>query len=34
MITDADGNIIKVNQAFTDITGYSAAEGTGENLHA
>ncbi len=31
MITDADANIIKVNQAFLDITGYSANEVIGKN---
>jgi diguanylate cyclase (GGDEF)-like protein/PAS domain S-box-containing protein len=30
-ITDLDANIIKVNQAFTDITGYSADEVIGKN---
>ena len=30
-ITDATGSIIKVNQAFTDITGYSQAEVFGKN---
>ncbi len=31
MITDARANIIKVNQAFQDITGYSAEEVLGKN---
>ncbi|MBI5436635.1 MAG: EAL domain-containing protein [Nitrosomonadales bacterium] len=31
MITDAGGNIIRVNQAFQDITGYSSAEVLGKN---
>jgi diguanylate cyclase (GGDEF)-like protein/PAS domain S-box-containing protein len=31
MITDADANIIRVNQAFLDITGYSADEVIGKN---
>ncbi|MBK6998913.1 MAG: PAS domain S-box protein [Rhodoferax sp.] len=31
MITDADGNILKVNQAFTTITGYSHEEVRGRN---
>lgn len=31
MITDANGNIIKVNQAFQNITGYSADEVIGKN---
>ena len=30
-ITDADGNIIRVNDAFTEITGYSPQEVIGEN---
>ncbi len=30
-ITDINGNIIKINQAFTDITGYSAQEVIGKN---
>ncbi len=30
-ITNLDGTIIKVNSAFTDITGYSAAEIIGKN---
>jgi len=31
MITDLEGNILSVNQAFTDITGYSEAEVLGRN---
>jgi diguanylate cyclase (GGDEF)-like protein/PAS domain S-box-containing protein len=31
MITGADANIIRVNQAFTDITGYRADEVLGKN---
>ncbi len=31
IITDADGNIIQVNRAFSDITGYSAEEVLGQN---
>ena len=31
MITDADAHIIRVNQAFVDITGYSAEEVLGKN---
>jgi diguanylate cyclase (GGDEF)-like protein/PAS domain S-box-containing protein len=31
LITDAHANIIRVNQAFTDITGYSAEEVQGKN---
>ncbi|MFZ2541997.1 MAG: EAL domain-containing protein [Gallionella sp.] len=31
MITDAKGVIVKVNQAFQNITGYSAGEVTGKN---
>lgn len=31
MITDAIGNIVRVNRAFVDITGYSEAEVLGEN---
>lgn len=31
VITDADNNIIQVNKAFTDITGYSAEEVFGKN---
>lgn len=30
-ITDANANIIKVNKAFTEITGYSAEEAIGKN---
>ena len=31
-ITDGKGTILRVNQAFTDITGYSAEEAVGQNL--
>lgn len=31
VITDSEGNITEVNQAFTDITGYSRAEVLGQN---
>jgi len=31
MITDRDNNIVSVNRAFTDITGYSAEEAIGNN---
>lgn len=31
LITDASANIIRVNQAFQDITGYSAEEVVGQN---
>ncbi len=31
LITDADANILRVNHAFQDITGYSAEEVIGEN---
>lgn len=31
VITDSDNNIIQVNKAFTDITGYSPEEVTGKN---
>ena len=31
MITDAESNILMVNQAFSTITGYSAAESLGHN---
>ncbi|MDD2915943.1 MAG: EAL domain-containing protein [Gallionella sp.] len=31
LITDSDANIIRVNQAFNDITGYSAEEVLGKN---
>lgn len=31
LITDAQSNIIRVNRAFTDITGYSAEEVIGKN---
>jgi len=30
-ITDAEGHILDVNQAFTDITGYSREEAAGQN---
>ncbi len=30
-ITDPDGQIQSVNQAFTDITGYTAPEAVGQN---
>ncbi len=30
LITDADRTILRVNQAFTEITGYSAAEAVGQ----
>jgi two-component system sensor histidine kinase/response regulator len=30
MITDANGRIIRVNQAFTEITGYTSAEAVGK----
>jgi diguanylate cyclase (GGDEF)-like protein/PAS domain S-box-containing protein len=30
-ITDVDGNILDVNDTFTDITGYSRAEAIGQN---
>ncbi|MGB3211053.1 MAG: EAL domain-containing protein [Desulforhopalus sp.] len=30
-ITDSDGNIVAVNQSFTDITGYEASEVIGQN---
>ncbi|MDO9269554.1 MAG: EAL domain-containing protein [Methylobacter sp.] len=33
MITDADCNIVKVNHAFTVITGYSEADVIGRNPH-
>jgi len=32
VITDADGLILRVNQAFTAITGYSAAEALGQRM--
>ena len=32
MVTDADGNIIRVNKAFSAITGYSPEDALGENL--
>jgi len=31
IITDEKANILRVNQAFTDITGYTAEEATGKN---
>ncbi|MGI2171863.1 EAL domain-containing protein [Shewanella sp. MF05960] len=31
VITDSDGNITEINQAFTDITGYSREEVLGQN---
>ena len=31
LVTDADGNILRVNNAFTEITGYSANEVIGKN---
>jgi len=31
IITDKDGNILRTNQAFTEITGYSEAEVIGKN---
>ncbi|MDO8989519.1 MAG: EAL domain-containing protein [Sideroxyarcus sp.] len=31
LVTDADRNILRVNRAFTDITGYPAAEVIGKN---
>lgn len=31
MVTDANGEILRVNRAFTDITGYSAEEVIGKN---
>ncbi|MEJ1958393.1 MAG: PAS domain S-box protein [Nitrosomonadales bacterium] len=34
MITDAEANIIKVNRAFTSITGYSPEEVLGEKSPA
>jgi diguanylate cyclase (GGDEF)-like protein/PAS domain S-box-containing protein len=33
LITDAQANIIRVNQAFTDITGYPAEDVLGKNPH-
>lgn len=30
-VTDAEGTILRVNRAFTEITGYSAAEAVGQN---
>jgi diguanylate cyclase (GGDEF)-like protein/PAS domain S-box-containing protein len=31
VVTDPDGNILRVNKAFTEITGYSAEEAIGQN---
>ena len=31
MITDADGYIVRTNQAFLDITGYGSGEVIGKN---
>lgn len=31
LVTDAEGSILRVNKAFTDITGYSAEEAIGRN---
>ena len=31
MVTDADGVILKINKAFTEITGYSAEDVVGQN---
>ncbi|MBK1649294.1 PAS domain S-box protein [Rhabdochromatium marinum] len=33
MITDVEGRIVRVNRAFTRITGYSAEEALGQNPH-
>ncbi len=33
LITDADCRILKINHAFTDITGYSAEEAIGQTPH-
>ncbi len=33
MITDAQGVILRVNQAFTELTGYSAEEAVGQTPH-
>ncbi len=33
MITDADGHIVAINRAFTDITGYGADEVLGRSPH-
>ncbi len=33
LVTDADGRIVKVNRAFTTITGYPAAEALGRSLN-
>ncbi len=32
-ITDAEGHIVRVNRAFTEITGYDAAELQGQTMH-
>ena len=32
-VTDIEGNIIKINKAFTDITGYEASEAIGKNTN-
>lgn len=33
LVADADSNILRVNSAFTEITGYSATEVIGKNPH-
>ncbi|TWX69979.1 EAL domain-containing protein [Colwellia sp. C1TZA3] len=33
IITDANANIIEVNDTFTEVTGYSRQEAVGQNLH-
>ncbi|OZA25169.1 MAG: hypothetical protein B7X93_11025 [Hydrogenophilales bacterium 17-61-9] len=33
MVTDADGVIMRVNRAFTEITGYTAEEAVGQTTH-
>ncbi len=33
IVIDVDGNILQVNRAFTSITGFSAEEAIGKNLH-
>ncbi len=33
LVTDVNSNILRVNSAFTEITGYSAAEVIGKNPH-
>jgi two-component system, cell cycle response regulator len=33
MVTDADLNILRINQAFTEITGYSAKDVAGQTPH-